>query len=665
MSLITINNLSLSFSGKRLFNSIGFQIGREDRIGLVGSNGTGKTTLLRILVGKVFPDQGDIYTTSGIRMGYLPQDISKVSQGALLASVLDSIPGKIERDTQLKKLERDLDREKDPERQTVLARNMANLYDEINYHNTRYSSHRAEKILLGLGFSLESFEVPLKELSGGWKMRAVLAGLLFQEPDILLLDEPTNHLDFPSVLWLEEFLLNFKNSLILICHDRKFLNRQINRVISLEQEGLRTYTGNYDAYLAAREEEERILQAEARNQEQRVREAKRFIERFRAKSTKARQAQSKIKVLKKIEIVETHKKERVMRFSFPEVQRSGDIAFSIRGITRSFTDKTLYKDLNLYVRRGERIAIIGRNGVGKTTLLRMIAGELSPDTGTIDLGHNVTMSYYAQHHTEFLDEKKTVLEEVYKVVPDAGMSFVRGVCGAFLFSGDEVEKRISVLSGGERARVALARILVKPGNLIVMDEPTNHLDLLSCEVLIKALEEYNGTLIFVSHNQELINRLATRIWDISDGKVEDYPGNLEEYIGHINYLKKTQEQEISEEDSMKQVPSGRQNNNKESAKSRRRRDAERRNLMYRELSPIKKELMEIEQRIDSLEKQEKTLSEQLANPKIYENIKESGPLMAEYGQVKKKLEQMLERWETQQEILEMVETKFQSDLNVK
>ena len=368
-------------------------------------------------------------------------------------------------------------------------------------------------------------------------------------------------------------------------------------------------------------------------------------------------------MLKKIEIVETHKKERVMSFSFPEVPRSGDIALSIRGIARSFNGRTLYRDLNLYVRRGERIAIIGRNGVGKTTLLRMIASELPPDTGTIDLGHNVTMSYYAQHHTEFLDENKTVLDEVYKVVPDAGVSFVRGVCGAFLFSGDEVEKHISVLSGGERARVALARILVKPGNLIVMDQPTNHLDLLSCEVLTKALEEYNGTLIFVSHNQELINRLATRMWDISDGDVEDYPGNLEEYIEHINRLKNTEEQEIWEEDGNKQICPEREKNHRESPKTRRRREAERRNLMYRELSPIKKELTEIEHSIDSLEKQEKTLSVQLADPKLYENIEESGPLMEEYGQVKKKLEQMLERWETQQEILEVVETKFRSDLD--
>ncbi len=652
MSLIVVDSLSLSFSGKTLFDRIGFQINRQDRIGLVGANGTGKTSFLRLLVGEVSPDHGEVSKAHGVRIGYLPQDISKISQGTLLASVLNAIPGKMERDRQLKRLETNLEQEKDPERQTALSHEIAELYSEIDHMNTRFSPHKAERILFGLGFSVESFDTPLEELSGGWKMRAALAGLLFQDPDILLLDEPTNHLDVPSVLWLEEFLLGFNHSLVLICHDRKFLNSQINRIMSLEPEGFRVYAGNYDDYLAAHEEEARVLDSRVRNQEQKVKEAKRFIERFRAKSTKARQAQSKIKMLKKVEIVRTHKKRAVMRFSFPDVPRSGETALSIQGVTKHFGGRYLYQDLKLYVRRGERVAIIGKNGVGKTTLLKMIAGETPPDAGQIDLGYNVTLSYYAQHHAEFLNEDNTILEEVYQAVPQAGMSFVRGVCGAFLFSGDDVDKPIAILSGGERARVALARILIEPGNLMVMDEPTNHLDLISCEVLTRALEDYNGTLVFVSHNQGLINSLATRIWDISDGKVEEYPGNLEDYIDHIKRSEDSLPRPVREEKGPEKPGAKKDKGAIETPKDRRRREAERRKLINRELGPLKKGLAKIEERIDTLERLEKTLSDQLADPETYKDTQESKHLTIEYGGVKAELDELLRKWEYQHEMLE-------------
>ena len=660
MSLIAIENLSLSFSGKNLFNKVRFQISKGDRIGLVGPNGTGKTTLLRILVGEVSPNEGEVFKLRGIRIGYLPQDISTKSSGTLLASVLDSIPGKRERDQRLKDLEIQLEQESNPTQQMALAHQINEIYNEIHHSNIHFSPHRAKQILLGLGFSVESFNTPLMELSGGWKMRGALAGLLFQEPDILLLDEPTNHLDFPSVLWLEEFLLDFCYSLVLICHDRRFLNKQINSVISLEPEGFRTYIGNYDNYIASRKHEETVLEAKKCNQEQKVKEAKRFIERFQAKSTKARQAQSKIKMLKKLELVKTHTKRRVMDFTFPKVPRSGDVVLSIQGVKKSFKNKGLYKDLNLFIKRGERIAVIGKNGVGKTTLLKMIAGEISPDTGKIELGHNVIMSYYAQHHTELFYEKNTILEEVFKVLPNGSISFVRGVCGAFLFSGDEVEKPIAVLSGGERARVALARILVKPGNLLVMDEPTNHLDILSCEVLIKALDEYNGTFVFVSHNHGLINRLATKIWDISDKEVKEYPGNLDQYIYHLKRRESLLTQDFEEKKSAGSEVSEKHIGSRERAKERRRREAEHRKLLSQKLTPLKKELTEIEKRIEELERRELTLSEQLADQKVYKDIKQSEPLINEYAETKKELDELLTRWEYQQEILETTLKSVQS-----
>ena len=326
---------------------------------------------------------------------------------------------------------------------------------------------------MGLGFQRDDSGKPVSSLSGGWKMRAALAGLLYQDPDLLLLDEPTNHLDLPSVRWLEGFLAGYRGAMILICHDKDFLNRQIRahhqppagggedlqRQLRLLREG----QGGRERH---------TLEARARNQEMKVKEALRFVERFRAKASKARQAQSKIKLLEKIALIETHRKEKTLRFSFPKVSRSGRDVLTLQGISKSFGDNTLYRNLHLRVVRGDRVAMVGPNGAGKTTLLRMIAGELAPDEGEILPGHGVTMSYYAQHHSEMLDPRKTILEEVYQVVPHESVSFVRGVCGAFLFSGKDVDKAVGVLSGGERARVSLARILVKPGNFMVMDEPT-------------------------------------------------------------------------------------------------------------------------------------------------------------------------------------------------
>jgi len=347
-----------------------------------------------------------------------------------------------------------------------------------------------------------------------------------------------------------------------------------------------------------------------------------------------------------------------MHFSFPEVPRSGDVVLSIQGLTKSFGGRHLYQDLELAVKRGERIAVIGKNGAGKTTLLKMIAGEISPDRGTIRLGHNVTMSHYAQHHTELLNGHSTILAEVSQIVPNAGTSFVRGVCGAFLFPGDDVEKPISVLSGGEKARVALARILVKPGNLMLMDEPTNHLDLLSSEVLVKALCDYNGTLVFVSHNQSLINSLATKIWDVSDQKVEEYPGSFEEYIDHLNRNRDMLQGEAGAQKSADKSSTRQDNGDKKTAKEQRRIKAERRKIVSQKLGPIKKELAKIERRIDELEKREKTVSRELSDPKIYQDIQQSEPLMIEYSKIKTELGGLLKKWEYQQELLEAAQKEL-------
>jgi ATP-binding cassette subfamily F protein 3 len=648
MSLVTVLNLSLTFVGREILKDVNFQVEPGDRIGLVGPNGSGKTSLLRMIVGELAPDKGDIRITKGVRVGYLPQDVYEALSGHLLQFVVDSVPSRVQLKEQLVALESSLADHPDPQTQSRLAGQMAEVHHRIIDLDAHFPLHLAEKILLGLGFKPEDLERPMGSLSGGWKMRAALASLLYQSPDLLLLDEPTNHLDVPSVRWIEDFLRGYKGAMILICHDREFLNRQSERTISFEPEGLRFYTGNYEHYLRAREEEARVLEARAKHQEQKVKEAERFIERFRAKATKARQAQSKIKLVKKIEMVETFQKRKTIRFSFPPVPRSGREVLSIQGISKSFGPLTLYRELNLRVMRGERVAIIGPNGAGKTTLLRLIAGEIQPDQGQATIGHNVTMSYYAQHLSEMLDPNKTILAEVYQVVPHESVSFVRGVCGAFLFSGPDVDKVVGILSGGERARVSLAKILVKPGNFMVMDEPTNHLDIISSEMLIDALQDFDGTLLFVSHNQSFVNRLATRIWDIRDGAILEYPGTLHEYFDHLAGREAESEVEEGrgEEAEENDTPS------RQKRRALRREKAEKRTLIAAALKPIQTKLRQLEERIDEMENRKTELEQLLADPDLFKDRSKSVPLLNEYGELRKKLDELMGRWEYQQEQLE-------------
>ena len=639
MSLVNIANLSFTITGRELFHQINIQVDPGDRIGLVGPNGAGKTTLLRLLNGEVSPDSGEISIAKGIRIGYLPQDIYETLSGPLLQFLLDSIPSRKDLQREMEEVEHTLKDQLLQEDQSRKAARLAEIHQQLSDLDSLYPQHVAEKILVGLGFQRDDSSKPLSSFSGGWKMRAALASLLYQDPDMLLLDEPTNHLDFPSVRWLEEFLQGFRGAMILICHDKDFLNRQIRRTISFEPEGVRFYTGNYDLYLKTREEEKRVLEARARNQEQKVKEAERFIERFRSKASKARQAQSKIKLLKKMDLVKRQEKRKTINFSFPQVPRSGRDVLTVQGVSKSFGPKALYEDLLLRVMRGDRIAMIGPNGAGKTTLLRMIAGEIRPDEGQIILGHGVTLSYYAQHLSEMLDPRKTILEEVYAAIPHESVSFVRGICGAFLFSGEDVDKAIGVLSGGEKARVSLAKILVKPGNLMVMDEPTNHLDIVSSEILIDALGDYGGTLLFVSHNLSFVNRLATKIWDIRDGTIVEYPGTLSEYERRLSLE--------DEANAAEPISTPGPSEPLQNRKTMRKEKAERRSVIATMLKPIQEKLAELEQRIDELETRKQELEKSLADPEVFKDKGKCVPLLNEYDQVRKKVDDLMARWEYQ------------------
>ncbi len=648
MGIVNVFNLSLTFTGKTVFQDIGFQVEPGERVGLVGPNGSGKTTLLRLLVGEASPDQGEVRIAKGTRIGYLQQDFQEAVSGTVRRSMLNAIPDRARLRHEIRRTEEEL--KQDPSEKLQLR--LAALHHEMADLDLRFPLHRAEKILFGLGFGPNDVDNPVALLSGGWIMRLALARILFHNPDLLLLDEPTNHLDLPTVRWLEGLLQDYRGALFLICHDREFLNRQINRVLSLEPEGLRTYSGNYDFYLRAREEEKKSHEASARNQELKVKEAQKFIVRFRAKASKARQVQSKIKLIEKEELVKTHQRVKKIRFSFPPAKRSGRIALSIEGVSKAYGANILYRDLTRTVARGERIAVIGPNGVGKTTLLRMVAGEEAPDRGRIVAGHAVDMSYYAQHQSEMLDPAKTIIDEVYHVVPHETVGFVRNVCGAFLFSGDDVDKPIGVLSGGERARVSLAKMLVKPGNLLVMDEPTNHLDIISAEVLIEALTRFDGTLLFVSHNQSFIKRLATKIWDIGRRGVVEYPGTLDEYEDHL--AKAGAEAEGTPAAGMTEGSDRSEERQEDSLKNRklkRRQRAENRLRVGARLKPLQDNLAHLEHRIDELEKKAHALEKTLADPDFFKDKEKSLPALNQYDEVKKKLDELILRWEHKQEEL--------------
>ncbi|MFW6115345.1 MAG: ABC-F family ATP-binding cassette domain-containing protein [Thermodesulfobacteriota bacterium] len=648
MSLVTITGLSVTFLGKELLHGVGVQVEPEDRIGLVGPNGSGKTTLLRLIAGEISPDKGDITKAKGTRIGYLPQDVRTVLSGQLLQSVLDSVAGRNKLREEIAGAEQALSRCHNKNDQLKLAERLASLHQELSDLDIRFPPHDAEKILSGLGFTEPDFSSPVSILSEGWKMRAALASLLYQRPDLLLLDEPTNHLDIPSVHWLEQFLQTYKGAIILVSHDKDLLNRQIARVFNLEDNQVKGYRGNYDSFLEAREEERKILEAQAKHQEQKVREAQRFIDRFRAKASKARQAQSKIKLLQKMELVESYRPQKTIRFSFPPVERSGRQVVLIKGVSKGFAEKRLYEDLTLTVLRGERIALIGPNGSGKTTLLRMIAGELHPDQGEIRLGHKVTTSYFAQHHLDMLDSAKSIVEEVSTSASDDTLGRVRNVCGSFLFSGDEVDKPVGVLSGGEKARVSLAKLLVQPGNLMLMDEPTNHLDLISSEILIDALEDYQGTMVFVSHNQSFVSRLATKIWDIREGTLEEYPGSLYEYYDHLDRLSLPSEP-VPEEQQEVEAQSKKVKGDR---KAQRRYEAEKRKKIRATLKPIEDRLTSLEKRITELEKRQKELETALADPDIFADSNRGVSYMNEYREVREKLNELMGRWEYGQDELE-------------
>jgi ATP-binding cassette subfamily F protein 3 len=656
--MLSVNNISKSYNTRYLFSDISFAISVKDRIAVIGQNGTGKTTLFEIISGNISPDSGSVSVRRGTSIGYLRQDIKTTSRHRLLDEVVSSSAEIIDLSHKIRLLQEELAAEKDEENIASLLQDLGELQSEFESTGGYHAEHEAKVILSGLGFTESDFPRPISEFSGGWHTRVELAKLLFLNPDLLILDEPTNHLDLETIRWFENYLKGYRGAVLVTSHDRAFLNNVVKKVIAIERDEVIFFNGGYDDYVMARQKNLEIRQAMAKRQELKLKKEMHFIERFRAKNTKATQVQSRIKRLEKMERVVVPRSTRQISFSFPEPRRSGHTVITLKGISKSYDSKAVYRDLNLTLNRGDKAALVGPNGAGKTTLLRILAGVLPFENGTRNLGHNVTVSYFAQYYIELLNPANTVIEEIRRVASDEPEQSLRGLLGAFLFSGEDVYKKVAVLSGGEKTRVALARMLARPANFLLLDEPTNHLDIPSREILTDALQAYAGTICLITHDRTLIREVANKIIGIIDGKIQVFPGSYDDYL----YIK---EQHI--EDTLRNAPtasSGIHSRNQVKNRQRQRKalEANLRNKYSREITPIKIHITAIESEISGLNQRLREVEALLTDPDHYRYGHKVIVTNQEYRALRDKIDSLTNEWESLTIEAEKLIQEFEQEL---
>jgi ATP-binding cassette subfamily F protein 3 len=671
--MLWLNGIGKSFGPQALFESVDWQINRGQRVGLIGPNGAGKSTLIKIIVGLLESDHGRVTSQRGLRLGYLPQDIAELGSNSVRSEASKGLSALLHLRDQvseiahkLEKLGKESQRELEDDHYQDLLEQYGALQSRFEQQGGFEMDAKVEQVLCGLGFRSTQLDDPCDTLSGGWQMRVVLARLLLESPDCLLLDEPTNHLDLESVGWLKHFLQNFEGSLILISHDRWFLNEICTHIAELTQAGVTLYTGHFEDYLKQVEQRRELLDRQRKNQEKRAAQLELFIERFRYKATKAKQVQSRVKQLEKMQAVGEVNDITTINFKLADPPKCGRTVITLEEVEQGYHEgQVLYRGLDLKVERGQHIALVGPNGAGKSTLLKLFAGEVHPRRGVRELGHLVKPYYFAQHQAEALTVKYTVLQETQSAQEDASITHLRSILGAFLFDNDDVKKKVGVLSGGEKNRLALVKMLLTPSNLLLLDEPTNHLDMGSRAVLAQALRAYEGAVVLISHDRYFIDEVCDEVWEVNEGRVTPFLGSYSYYLDQTNRGLRPAPFPLS----APPPPSGAafglasgaepsQPQPKINRKAERRRIAELRQERAKVLKPLKKRVETAERDIERLEELLAELEDVQCAPDHYQDAAEVVRVNREVKQAQRDLEVAMATWEEAEEALGEAASKF-------
>ena len=635
--MISINGLTVAYGGFTLLDNINFHISENDKIGLVGKNGAGKSTILKLICGLQSPTAGKVAVPSGIRIGYLPQIMEHHKGKSVIDETMTAFADMHAKEDELEKITKELAEREDyesKEYQNLIIR-LNEINDSLSYTQSESPRVQAERTLIGLGFKYEELDRPTETFSQGWNMRIELAKILLSKPDVLLLDEPTNHLDIESIEWLESYLKDYKGTLVLISHDRKFLDNITNRTVEIMLGHIHDYKVPYSKYMELRKE--RIAQQKAayENQQRMIEKSEEFIEKFRYKPTKSNQVQSRIKQLEKLERIEVDEEDSsALVVKFPPAPRSGDIAFKATDLTVGYGSKVVFSGASIEVRRGEKVALVGRNGEGKTTLMRVIMKELEPISGEAKTGHNVNIGYYAQNQEDILDKQDTVFETLDRIAVGDIRTKLRDILAAFLFKGEDIDKKVAVLSGGERARLAMAKLMLKPYNLLALDEPTNHMDIRSKDILKQALKSYDGTLIIVSHDRDFLDGLVDKLYEFRDGKVKEHLGTVAEFLERrkIENLNELERHYKPAEEKPAEV---------HEKKTASQQEYQAKKFISKEEKRRKNRIAFLEKAIEETEGKMKTIEAKLANPAPEDDIME---LTREYLELKRDLDAKTDEW---------------------